>query len=198
MSEPLREQVSALLDGELPEGEMSLLVRRLERDAELRGAFGRYVLIGESLRSPGGALASRSFAARVSAALDESAGAPAAREPAAKRSRWAQPMAFATAAAGALFAVGAAWMLQSGGFEELGPVTTTAQHLSGPADYVIASTSMDEDTARLVMAHADAMPSFSRRLVLSNLVADDPAITDRSAPGSIVPAIDGSPIAGAR
>ena len=75
MTDQIREQVSALLDGELPGDEMGLLVRRLERDAELRRAFGNYALIGEALRAPGAPLASPSFAARVSAAIDAPAGA---------------------------------------------------------------------------------------------------------------------------
>ena len=70
MTDQIREQVSALLDGELPSDEMGLLVRRLERDADLRRAFGNYALIGEALRAPGAPLASLSFASRVSAAID--------------------------------------------------------------------------------------------------------------------------------
>ena len=36
MSEQIREQVSAFLDGELPASETELLLKRLTRDAELR------------------------------------------------------------------------------------------------------------------------------------------------------------------
>ena len=50
MSEQIREQVSAFLDGELPNSETELLLKRLTRDPELRESFGRYALIGESLR----------------------------------------------------------------------------------------------------------------------------------------------------
>ena len=44
MSEQIREQVSAFLDGELPNSETELLLKRLTRDAELRESFGRYAL----------------------------------------------------------------------------------------------------------------------------------------------------------
>ena len=61
---------------------LGLLLRRLERDPELRRAFGSYALIGETLRAPGDRLAGATFAARVSAAIDAPAGsatlAPAA------------------------------------------------------------------------------------------------------------------------
>ena len=65
MTDQIREQMSALLDGELPQDEVGLLVRRMERDIELQRAFGSYVLIGETLRAPGAATASPGFAARV-------------------------------------------------------------------------------------------------------------------------------------
>ncbi len=42
MSEQIREQVSAFLDGELPDSETELLLKRLTRDGELRESFGRY------------------------------------------------------------------------------------------------------------------------------------------------------------
>ncbi len=44
MSEQIREQVSAFLDGELPDSETELLLKRLTRDGELRESFGRYAL----------------------------------------------------------------------------------------------------------------------------------------------------------
>ena len=70
MTDQIREQVSALLDGELPQDEIGLLVRRMERDPELRRAFGSYSLIGEILRAPGGRTRARRSRARVSAAID--------------------------------------------------------------------------------------------------------------------------------
>ena len=63
MTDQIREQLSALLDGELPRDEMGLLMRRLDKDPGLRRAFGSYVLMGETLRAPGGRIASPSFAA---------------------------------------------------------------------------------------------------------------------------------------
>jgi sigma-E factor negative regulatory protein RseA len=69
MTDQIREQMSALLDGELPQDQIGLLVRRMERDTELKRAFGSYVLIGETLRAPGGTTASHGFATRVQAIL---------------------------------------------------------------------------------------------------------------------------------
>ena len=59
MSERIKEQLSAFLDGELPEPESALLLKRLERDDDLRGALSRYSLIGAVLRSDGDVPAAR-------------------------------------------------------------------------------------------------------------------------------------------
>ena len=69
MTDRIKEQLSAFLDGELPDPEAALLVKRLERDDELRGALSRYSLIGAVLRSDGDVPAARQVAARVSAAI---------------------------------------------------------------------------------------------------------------------------------
>ncbi|MBF8292755.1 MAG: hypothetical protein HW392_1582 [Steroidobacteraceae bacterium] len=74
MTERIKEQLSAFLDGELPEPESALLLKRLERDDDLRAALSRYSLIGAVMRSDGDVPAARQVAARVSAAI--------AREPA--------------------------------------------------------------------------------------------------------------------
>ena len=100
MSEQIREQVSAFLDGELPGSETELLLKRLTRDAELRESFGRYALIGESMRGGSHARASRAFTSRVNRAIDggpATADLPAVR---ARSPRWWRPFAGAAVAAG--------------------------------------------------------------------------------------------------
>ena len=80
MSERLHEQLSALLDGELPAGEAELLLARLQRDPALRATLGRYTLAGDAIRiaSLGAAatvapVASAGFASRISAAIEAEA-----------------------------------------------------------------------------------------------------------------------------
>ncbi len=100
MSEQIREQVSAFLDGELPNTETELLLKRLTRDAELRERFGRYALIGESLRGGSNASLSQGFTGRVNRAID---GEPLVANPQAGRERatgWWRPFAGAAVAAG--------------------------------------------------------------------------------------------------
>jgi sigma-E factor negative regulatory protein RseA len=100
MSEQIREQVSAFLDGELPDTETELLLKRLTRDGELRESFGRYALIGEALRAEGSQTLTRGFASRVNLAIDgEPAQATAQAQPA-RAPRWWRPLAGVTVAAG--------------------------------------------------------------------------------------------------
>src|ERR1700690_708162 len=99
MSEQIREQVSAFLDGELPSSETELLLKRLTRDAELPESFGRFSLIGESLGGASRVPLTRGFAERVNCAID---GEPAAATLAAvhgNRPRWWRPIAGAPGAA---------------------------------------------------------------------------------------------------
>src|SRR5882762_4507617 len=101
MSEQIREQVSAFLDGELPNSETELLLKRLTRDGELRESFGRYALIGEAVRgTTRGGLITRGFTGCVNLAIDgelipANGHVPPAREP-----RWWRPFAGAAVAAG--------------------------------------------------------------------------------------------------
>jgi len=99
MSEQIREQVSAFLDGELPNSETELLLKRLTRDAELRESFGRFALIGEAVRGSSPGLLTRGFAGRVNLAIDGEP-IPAQQAPPVRHAHWWRPFAGAAVAAG--------------------------------------------------------------------------------------------------
>ena len=69
VTEKLREQVSALVDSELPDGEHELLLRRFTVERSLRLNWERCHLIGEAMRKGLPAADTRGFADRVMAAL---------------------------------------------------------------------------------------------------------------------------------
>jgi len=99
MTDRLKEQLSAFLDGELPEAETTLLLKRLDRDDELKATLSRYSLIGAVMRADVDTPASRHVAARVRAAI--------AREPvpgSRPSSRWLRPAAGLAVAAGVAMA----------------------------------------------------------------------------------------------
>lgn len=74
VTDKLREQVSAMVDGELPDGEHELLLRRFSVERSLRVHWERCYLIGEAMRKNLPAADTRGLADRVMAALaDEQA-----------------------------------------------------------------------------------------------------------------------------
>jgi len=64
-----RQQLSALVDGELATDEARFLLRRLQHDPELQACQERWQLLGDVLRGQAVAPAPADFAARVSAAV---------------------------------------------------------------------------------------------------------------------------------
>ncbi|MDO5610473.1 MAG: RseA family anti-sigma factor [Pseudomonadota bacterium] len=68
-----REQLSALIDGELDAEQARFLLRRLQHDGELAGDLERWQLAADALRGQAPALASPGFAERVAAAIGEEA-----------------------------------------------------------------------------------------------------------------------------
>jgi len=136
MTERIKEQLSAFLDGELPDSESALLVKRLERDDDLRGALSRYSLIGAVLRADGDVPAARQVAARVSAAI--------AREPSGRMAvaRF-QPSALARPLAGLAVAAGVAavavLLMQRFDAETPGQPPLLAQVADAPVEPVSAA-----------------------------------------------------------
>ncbi|GAC1299273.1 MAG: hypothetical protein NVS1B6_18280 [Steroidobacteraceae bacterium] len=100
MSEQIREQVSAFLDGELPDSETELLLKRLTRDGELRESFGRYALIGEAIRGGSLSLTTKRFAGRVNFAIDGEPIRVDGQAPQIRSPRWWRPLAGGAVAAG--------------------------------------------------------------------------------------------------
>jgi sigma-E factor negative regulatory protein RseA len=100
MSEQIREQVSAFLDGELPGSETELLLKRLTRDPELRHSFGRYALIGEALRGGSRTPLTRDFSAKVNRAIDGEPVVPAVQAQRSRQASWWKPIAGTAVAAG--------------------------------------------------------------------------------------------------
>jgi len=183
MSDQIREQMSALLDGELPQDEVGLLVRRMARDVELKRAFGNYVLVGEALRAPGGLTASPGFAARISAAIEAEEGAlpmtTAPLAPSRSAVNWRRPVAAVAVAAGAAFA--AVLLVRP----DAGDVTQFAERAGAPdAPPLVAlpvggsspTPAQNQRLATYLVAHGQYTTSIGRRNVWSNAIATDPDI----------------------
>ena len=180
MTEQIREQLSALLDGELPRDEIGLLMRRLERNPELRRTFGAYALIGETLRAPGGRIASTAFASRVSASIGTGSidAAPSAvtRPAAAQQHFWKRPMVRTALAASAAATAVLLFRPDTGTEQvaELSPprVVDSPRYSPTPAQA--------QRLASYMVAHSQYSTPMVRRNVLTGLLAADPGLTQVS------------------
>ncbi|HET7360202.1 MAG TPA: RseA family anti-sigma factor [Rhodanobacteraceae bacterium] len=92
MSDTHRENLSALVDGELQREQIRFLLRRMDHDAGLRAAWHRYHLMGDGLRREMPLLADAHFADGVLAAIGGAA--------VSARRRWLQWSAGGAIAAG--------------------------------------------------------------------------------------------------
>jgi negative regulator of sigma E activity len=183
MTEPVNEQLSACLDGELPPAQLDLLLKRLERTPELREALGRYTVIGEALRHSKPAIASRSFADKVMGAIDQE---PATERRAPRVSpvvlRRLRPVAgFGIAATVAAIAVFSAQ--QSGVTPDSvatnEPAVAPSAVVAQSTDYVVPTSTSSPAfvpatrLANYVVAHSEYSSPLARRSVLTGVLSED-------------------------
>ncbi len=71
MNDAIRMQISAFVDGELPDAEADLLLRRMSQDAELRRQASEYLEIGRVMRGEPGVAGMARLQERISAAIDD-------------------------------------------------------------------------------------------------------------------------------
>ncbi len=107
MNDAIKMQVSAFVDGELPDNEAELLVRRLSQDYELRQQVADYLALGRVMRRESGVAGVERLRDRISAELDNRpAQDDADRGPASNPSRLLRPLTgVAIAATVALVAI---------------------------------------------------------------------------------------------
>jgi len=196
MSEQIREQVSAFLDGELPNSETELLLKRLTRDGELRESFGRYALIGEAIRgTTRGVLLNRGFTGRVNLAIDGELIPANEHAPQTRGPRWWRPFAGAAVAAG-VAAVAVVALQQRAVAPALRSAVPLTAHTSVPApasreaiSYTVPATLPAAPAAmpparltNYVFAHSRYSSGLAQRGVMADLLieADDqqPAVNE--------------------
>lgn len=86
MNDALKMQISAFVDGELPENESELLLRRLSQDAALRSQAGQYLQIGRLIRREREVPGMNELRNRIATALGEQPiETPAKPEPSSRR-----------------------------------------------------------------------------------------------------------------
>jgi negative regulator of sigma E activity len=188
MSEQIREQISAFLDGELPSAESELLLKRMVRDAALRDSFGRYALIGEAMRGMKHVPLRGNFTGAINGVIDgEPATAVAIALAAAGPRRWWRPLAGAAIAASvALVAIVALqWRTGVSPIVALVPRASTAvtaplvaknheaiSYITPPSNGSSPNAIPGARLTKYVFAHSQYPSLLGQRDVMTDLIVD--------------------------
>ena len=196
MTDAIREQLSAFVDGELSAAEAELFLKRVERDAALRASLDRYLLMNEALRSQSAGGPSRDFASRVATAIEQETAVPHKAGWRMPRSRWAMPVAGGAVAASVLAAAvffaprltstdGGAFASREGAQQEYAEQTiipadavrAAQARLAAeyPSDMPVLQVSDGGRLAGYVMAHSEYSSPLGRRNVLTGLLSEEQA-----------------------
>jgi sigma-E factor negative regulatory protein RseA len=196
MSDAIREQLSAFVDGELSAAEAELFLKRVERDAALRASLDRYLLMSEAVRSQSAGGPSRDFASRVATAIEQETAVPHKTGWRMPRSRWAMPAAGGAIAASVLAAAvffaprmtgtdGGAFASREGAQQEYTEQTIipadavraaqARQAAEYPSDMPVLQVSDGGRLAGYVMAHSEYSSPLGRRNVLTGLLSEEQA-----------------------
>jgi hypothetical protein len=183
MTDPVKEQLSACLDGELGQAELDLLLRQVQRQPQLREAMGRYALVGEALRGQRPVRASAGFADRVAAAIAAEQVSASTTPSYRTMPRWLQPVAGLGVAAAVAAVTVLAFRPTAVDTEQVAANSATAATESGAAapSYTVP-TNLDSTAGSLipaarltnyVVAHSEFSSPLGRRTVLSGVLSDD-------------------------
>lgn len=176
MTDPVKEQLSACLDGELAAAELDLLLKRLERDRGLRQSLGDYALVGEALRTRRPTVASAGFAARVSAAVAAEVSAQGGN-PGASWAAGSERDLLPRAGQSWLAAAGARWLRPAAGLAIAAGVAAIAVVSLQPMTQPDSQLAANESAAAVSVAAVAASPQAPSYTVPTN--------TGRSAPAFI-------------
>jgi len=152
-----REQLSAMLDGELAPDQARFLLRRLQHDHELADCWERWQLCGDLMRGSAPALLPEGFAERVRHALDAGSAPPQAMAIAGSGARmrwlpWAGSAALAASVAAVALLVGrgapTSPIAEPASFDRVAAMPASTVPLADPAQPAGASPGTPEDDGR--------------------------------------------------
>ena len=154
MNETIRMQISAYVDGELPDGEAELLLRRMSQDAELRREAAEFLELGRVMRGEASVPGIERLRERVGAALDDKAvandEAPADVSP----RRSLRPLVGVAAAASVAF-VALVGLQFTQGIGQGDVAETTVAEVEADPGYTVPQQ-IDEQLRQYYLSHGDS------------------------------------------
>lgn len=153
MNDAIRMQISAFVDGELPDAEADLLLRRMSQDASLRKQAAEFLEIGRAMRGEPGIPGVERLQDRISEALGAKPAHHDAAVPEAPAGRSMRPLIGAAVAASvALLAIlGLQFSPGVGGGTDEATVDTVAE-TQAPPSYTVP----DEELRQYYLSHGDS------------------------------------------
>lgn len=154
MNEAIRMQISAYVDGELPDSEAELLLRRMSQDAELRREAAEFLELGRVLRNEASVPGIARLRERVAAALDDKAvggDVPSAEAPSGRSLR--PLVGVAVAASVALVALIGLQFTQGVGQDEV--TESTVADVEAEPGYTVPQQ-IDEQLRQYHVSHGDS------------------------------------------
>jgi negative regulator of sigma E activity len=171
MNDAIREQLSAFVDGELPENEAELLLRRMSQDVELRQDVAEYLAIGRLMRSEPGLAGADRLHERIAAAIDEKPADAGDNAGVMRASRAIRPLAgIAIAATVALVAIFA--LQQTTGIDELADETPVPVASADARGDVVPSIDVQQERQRQFFRnHTDSTSQLGANGMISRVVS---------------------------
>ena len=174
MNEAIRMQLSAFVDGELPDNGKELLLRRLSQDEELRRELARHLAIGRAMRGELQLAGVDFLRGRINASIDSGQDLEIADDDAVVRDRRIRPLAgFAIAATVALVAIFALQQMTS-----VDVVDAPAGEITADSG-IMTEPPVDELLEQLLLHHDANGPENNINTVLTSIEIGREAIEDR-------------------
>lgn len=152
MNDAIRMQISAFVDGELPDAEADLLLRRMSQDAELRHKAAEYLEIGRALRGESNVKGIDRLLERVAAEIDDKPLADDVAEPKAASTHAMRPLiGVAIAASVAMVAIFGLQITPGIDDEVVGDAAVVAESVEGSA-YTVPDQ-IDDQLRQYYLSH---------------------------------------------
>jgi hypothetical protein len=173
MNEALKMQISAFVDGELPNNESELLLRRLSQDAVMRQQVASYLEIGRRMRRDQELPGMDGLRGRIAAALGDEAIVEAVEKPAVGSTLMTPASGIAVAATVA--AVALVGLSQLGGptvddSPDLAVAIDLAPAYTEPTDAQVLANSPTQRLLEYGRRHNNSSPDLSSNGILSRMV----------------------------
>ncbi len=172
MNDALKMQISAFIDGELPENEAELLLRRLSQDLGMRQQVAEYLAIGRCMRRDPAPAGMGELRGRIAKALGEEL-LPAELGLAEPTSRFVRPaLGFALAASVAVLAViGLRQAVLPDGGAIATQVATPVNDTDPAMTQASPSDVLSEELRHMYLRHSASSADFGANAMITRLVS---------------------------